>query len=210
MCTDHCSRGRGNSAFLTSRIVKFTLIHPGIGPPLLTWANLSKSMYSISINFRLQMTPDGFALVGDKNHLFNCKSGQTLQLYFFWGVVLAALPLSSLLDLMFQLHWHLASHSLTSYLPLKTLLSIITRMSRWVRHSSLSFSFEPKLIKEDNCCYLLVYWFLFMVVIEHLSKLVCWINDTSGCILWETYIMLWLFSVLVFLALRNVTTLLLP
>ncbi len=44
---------------------------------------------------------------------------QTLQLHFPLGAVLAALPLSSLLDLMFQLHWHLDSHILTSYLPLK-------------------------------------------------------------------------------------------
>lgn len=35
------------------------------------------SMQSTGINFKLQMTPDGFTLIGDVHHLFNCTAGQT-------------------------------------------------------------------------------------------------------------------------------------
>lgn len=39
--------------------------------------NLSYSMQSAGINFKLQMTPDGLTLIGDEHHLFNCTAGQT-------------------------------------------------------------------------------------------------------------------------------------
>lgn len=65
--------------------------------------DFSYSSQSDGINFKLQMTSDGFTLIGDEHHPFNCTAGHT-DTPAALGVVLASLSLSSLLDLMFQLH----------------------------------------------------------------------------------------------------------
>lgn len=44
---------------------------------LLVHQNLFNSAQSTGIKFKLQMTPDGFTLIGDVHHLFNCTAGQT-------------------------------------------------------------------------------------------------------------------------------------
>lgn len=93
-------------------------------------------------------------------------------MFFPPGVVLAATPLSSLLDFMFQLQRHLASHTLTSHLPprkkKKTPIAL-SIMTMWVsrcstitstlkipRHSSQPFFFETDFSWEDICCQLFI------------------------------------------------------
>ena len=44
---------------------------------MLVHQNLLNSAPSAGIKFKLQMTPDGFILIGNEHHLFNCAAGQT-------------------------------------------------------------------------------------------------------------------------------------
>lgn len=160
--------------------------------------NLSNSTQSAGDNFKLQMTPDGFTLIGDEHHLFNCTAAQTdtpaafsFECYVGSGVSVGLNVPAPLTPCFTQSHFSSptqnrpVNHHKVEKLGALWIQPPKNPTSFLLIEVSAAVSFVTNLSKEDNCyCYLVdIPSVILMVIVGDLSKCMCLIRDLSGFIL---------------------------